>query len=50
MTQPIQAPTKEQIRAYMQERQAANTPPKTPDEIRRELGWLLLPHNDSITR
>lgn len=36
-------PSKEQVRAYMQLREAARRPPPTPDEIRRQLGW----HGDS---
>jgi hypothetical protein len=34
-------PTKEQVRAYMRERQRAfdRRPPPTPQEIRRQLGW-----------
>jgi hypothetical protein len=36
-------PTKEQVRAYQQERQRATTPPPSPEQIRRELGWHLKP-------
>jgi hypothetical protein len=34
-------PTKEQVRAYMHERQRASgrCPPPMPEEIRRQLGW-----------
>ena len=34
-------PTKEQVRAYMHQRQRAfdRRPPPTPEEIRRQLGW-----------
>lgn len=32
-------PTNEQVRSWMQQRQADRTPPPTPDEIRRHLGW-----------
>lgn len=35
-------PTKEQTRAYLQERQRANTPPPSIEEIRRQLGWGLV--------
>ncbi len=32
-------PTKEQVRAYMQQRESARRPPPAPAEIRRQLGW-----------
>ena len=34
-------PTKEQVRAYMHQRQRAldRRPPPMPDEIRRQMGW-----------
>ncbi len=38
-------PTKQQIREYMEQRRAANTPPPTTAEIRQRLGWNLLPNN-----
>jgi hypothetical protein len=38
-------PTKEAVRHYLQERAKAPTPPGTPVEIRRQLGWWLLPNN-----
>jgi hypothetical protein len=34
-------PTKEQIRQYMVQRQAAHSPPPSMKEIRRQLGWEL---------
>jgi hypothetical protein len=36
-------PTKQQLRAYLYERQRATTPPPTPEEIRRQLGWAMVP-------
>ncbi len=39
----ITHPTKEQVRAYMQQREADRRPPPTPDEIRRQLGWIKAP-------
>lgn len=37
-------PSKETVRAYMERRtHAPHEPPPTPDEIRRELGWHMLP-------
>lgn len=34
-------PTKEQVRKWMQDRQAQRSAPPSPDQIRRELGWNL---------
>jgi hypothetical protein len=42
----VTAPSKEAVRLYLQERANAPTPPGTPAEIRRQLGWWLLPHNN----
>lgn len=41
-------PDKRQVRAYMARRTHAepDDPPPMPDDIRRELGWELIPHND----
>ena len=36
-------PTKEQVRAYMHQRECDRRPPPMPEEIRRQLGW----HGDS---
>lgn len=38
---PIKAPTKQAVRDYMQSRGVAKTPPATPADIRRQLGWGL---------
>ncbi len=43
MFQAISHPTKEQVRAYMLERGGQRTPPPAPEEIRRQLGWTILP-------
>jgi len=43
MPHRITQPTKEQVRAYMAAREAARHPPPEPAEIRRQLGWRLLP-------
>lgn len=32
-------PSKEQVRAYMHQRECDRRPPPAPDEIRRQLGW-----------
>jgi hypothetical protein len=39
-------PTKEQVRAYMAAREAARRPPPPPEEIRRQLGWRLVPEDE----
>jgi hypothetical protein len=38
-------PTKQLVRDYMDERTKSGDPPPTPEEIRSELGWHLLPAN-----
>ena len=43
MNHHITHPTKEQVRAYMAERELARRPPPAPAEIRRKLGWRLAP-------
>jgi hypothetical protein len=35
-------PTKEQVREYMERRQAEHRPPPSREEIRRQLGWELI--------
>lgn len=35
-------PTNEQVRNWLQQRQADRLPPPSPDEIRRQLGWHLV--------
>lgn len=35
-------PPKEQVRSYLQQRAAVRTPPPSPEQIRRELGWGLV--------
>ncbi len=41
MTQTTR-PTKENVRAFTQRRAQARTPPPTPAEIRRQLGWNMI--------
>ena len=36
---PATRPTKEQVRAYMHQRECALRPPPQPEEIRQQLGW-----------
>jgi len=38
-------PSKEQVRAYMHQRECDRRPPPTPDEIRRQLGWYYNSHD-----
>ena len=38
-------PSKEAVRAYLADRNKAESPPPTPDEIRTQLGWWLVGHN-----
>lgn len=38
-------PTKQLVRDYMDERTRATEPPPSPEEIRRQLGWAMLPAN-----
>lgn len=38
-------PTKEQVRAYMAQRAGHAEPPPSPQTIREQLGWHLLPNN-----
>lgn len=41
-------PRKETVREYMERRTLQESPPPTPDEIRRELGWHLIPSNGPV--
>lgn len=38
-------PTKQQVRDYTAARAKQTTPPPAPEEIRRQLGWGLPPHD-----
>lgn len=38
-------PPKEVIREHMQQRAKSAEPPPSPERIRQELGWHLLPNN-----
>jgi hypothetical protein len=35
-------PSNQQVRSWMQQRQADKSPPPSPEEIRRQLGWGLV--------
>lgn len=36
-------PTKQQLREYLYARHRSPAPPPTPEQIRRELGWSMIP-------
>jgi hypothetical protein len=38
-------PDKEAVRAYMADRSTNENPPPSPDAIRTQLGWWLVPAN-----
>lgn len=40
---PSTAPSKEQVRSFMEARKTATTPPEPPDVIREMLDWHLIP-------
>lgn len=35
-------PDRQQVRSWMQQRQAERKPPPAPEQIRRELGWQMV--------
>jgi hypothetical protein len=39
----VKQPTKQQLREYLYSRHQAKEPPPTPEDIRRELGWHMIP-------
>jgi hypothetical protein len=41
-------PPKEVVREYTDRRSREKSPPPTPDEIRRILGWHLIPNNGPV--
>lgn len=41
MSDPVQKPSKEALRAYLYARHQTKEPPPTPEEIRRQLGWSM---------
>ncbi len=44
MTQTVN-PSKEQVREFMSAPARKESPPPAAEEIRRQLGWRLVPHN-----
>jgi len=43
-------PSKEQVRQWTQQRQVLRTPPPSPEEVRRELGWVLIQAEQELIR
>jgi hypothetical protein len=43
--EPIQKPSKEEVRVWLLQRQLERTPPPSIQQIRRELGWDLCSKN-----
>jgi len=43
-------PLKQIVRDYMDKRTQADDPPPTPEEIRRQLGWHMMPANQRPDR
>lgn len=41
----VKKPTKQQVRTLMEKHRADHTPPLSPEQIRRELGWGLIKTN-----
>lgn len=41
-------PGKQRVRDWMSERLASSVPPPSPDEIRRQLGWELIPDDRGV--
>lgn len=41
-------PPKVRVREYLDRRTHEESPPPTPEDIRRELGWNLLPNNGPV--
>ncbi|WP_195763730.1 hypothetical protein [Pseudoduganella rivuli] len=41
-------PSKEAVRALMQQRRAEHSPPPAPERIREQLGWWLIPANKLV--
>lgn len=39
------SPTKQQVRDWLAKQVKEHKPPPTPEAIRRELGWNMLPNN-----
>lgn len=46
----ISKSSNQQVRDWMQERQVLRTPPPSPEEVRRELGWVLIQAEQELIR
>lgn len=44
---PAQRPSHQQVRDWLKREVAAKRPPRTPEEIRTELGWKLVQENNT---
>jgi hypothetical protein len=42
-------PSNQQVRSWMQQRQADKSPPPSPEEIRTQLGWRLVEAEREMT-
>jgi hypothetical protein len=49
MPQPT-IPTKQLVRDYLDERTRSDDPPPERDEIRRQMGWFMVPENQRPDR
>lgn len=43
-------PSHQQVRDWMQLRQVLRTPPPPPEQVRRELGWVLIQAEQELIR
>jgi hypothetical protein len=41
-------PPKELVRAYLAKRTQTESPPPSPQQVREQLGWHLIPENGSV--
>lgn len=44
---PVNHPSPQQVRDWMKKRRAEKTPPPSPEQVRRELGWELVRNTKS---
>ena len=43
-------PSNQQVRDWLQHRQTLRTPPPPPEEVRRQLGWVLIQAEQELKR
>lgn len=41
-------PSKEAVRAYLADRNKAESPPPSPQQVREQLGWHMIPENGYV--